>query len=151
MRARATAGGTIAPLSLNVDGPAAPGAPGLGPLRVWQGGLCVSRSIGDIDVGDPIIAAPHVRQVLVPEWGCRLIVASDGVWDCISTRSVVAACRGLPCASAANGVIHRCLRMKQGLLVDDTTCCVIDCRPYHAATFKGYHPDKAVPSNALVR
>lgn len=87
------AGSEIAPLSVAMDGPARGGEPGLGPLRIWPGGLCVSRGIGDVDVGECVIARPHVRQVVVPEWGCRLIVASDGVWDCISTRTVVSTCK----------------------------------------------------------
>lgn len=86
-------GSEIAPLSVAMDGPARGGEPGLGPLRIWPGGLCVSRGIGDVDVGECVIARPHVRQVVVPEWGCRLIVASDGVWDCISTRTVVSTCK----------------------------------------------------------
>ena len=110
----------------------------------------MSRSIGDIDVGDSVIPQPHIRQVLVPEWGCRVIAASDGVWDCISRRTVLSACKGKPCKSAANAVIHRCLRVKQGQLVDDSTCCVIDFRPYHVPTFKSYAPDKQAP-DALVR
>lgn len=86
-------GAEIAPLSQEMDGPAPVGTLGLGPLRVWPGGLCVSRSIGDKDVGPTIIATPHVRQVLVPEWGCRLVMASDGVWDCISKSVVVSTCK----------------------------------------------------------
>lgn len=86
-------GAEIAPLSQAMDGPAPVGTLGLGPLRIWPGGLCVSRSIGDKDVGPNIIATPHVRQVLVPEWGCRLIMASDGVWDCISKGVAVSTCK----------------------------------------------------------
>jgi serine/threonine protein phosphatase PrpC len=143
----AAAGALIAPLSVQMDGPAANGEPGLGPLRVWPGGLCVSRGIGDIDVGDPIIASPHIRQVIVPEWGCRVILASDGVWDCISTRNVLLSCKGKMCGGAANAVIHKCLRVKQGELVDDTTCCVVDCRPYNVPTFQKYMPDRAIAQN----
>ena len=39
----------------------------VGPLRVWPGGLCLSRSIGDMDVGDYIVAVPHVKQIKVRE------------------------------------------------------------------------------------
>jgi serine/threonine protein phosphatase PrpC len=87
------AGAFIAPLSVRMDGPAKEGEPGLGPLRIWPGGLCVSRGIGDVDVGESVIARPHIRQVVVPDWGCRLVVSSDGVWDCISRRTVISTCR----------------------------------------------------------
>ena len=35
----------------------------VGPLRCWPGGLCLSRSIGDTDVGEFIVPIPHVKQV----------------------------------------------------------------------------------------
>lgn len=37
----------------------------VGPLRCWPGGLCLSRSIGDMDVGEFIVPVPHVKQVKV--------------------------------------------------------------------------------------
>ena len=40
-------------------------AEGHGPLRMWPGGLCLSRAIGDFDVGENVLCAPHIQQVLV--------------------------------------------------------------------------------------
>lgn len=37
----------------------------LGPIRSWPGGVCVSRSIGDVDCGPLITPLPHVKQVRV--------------------------------------------------------------------------------------
>lgn len=37
----------------------------IGPLRCWPGGLCLSRSIGDMDVGEFIVPVPYVKQVKV--------------------------------------------------------------------------------------
>jgi serine/threonine protein phosphatase PrpC len=37
----------------------------IGPLRCWPGGLCLSRSIGDQDVGQFIVPVPLVKQVKV--------------------------------------------------------------------------------------
>nr|KAJ0205085.1 hypothetical protein LSAT_V11C500243710 [Lactuca sativa] len=37
----------------------------IGPLKCWRGGLCLSRSIGDRDIGEFIIPVPHVKQVKV--------------------------------------------------------------------------------------
>lgn len=45
------------------QGPAVDGEPGVGPLRIWPGGLCVSRSVGDTDAGPHIVPIPHVKQV----------------------------------------------------------------------------------------
>ncbi|KAL2583549.1 hypothetical protein AAZX31_14G079400 [Glycine max] len=35
----------------------------VGPLRCWPGGLCLSRSIGDMDIGEFIVPVPYVKQV----------------------------------------------------------------------------------------
>ena len=40
-------------------------AEGYGPLRMWPGGLCLSRAIGDFDVGENVLCAPHIQQVPV--------------------------------------------------------------------------------------
>lgn len=36
---------------------------GVGPLRVWPGGLAMSRTIGDYEAGDAVTATPEIRQV----------------------------------------------------------------------------------------
>lgn len=75
--------------SVYMDGAAEADEPGYGPLRAWPGGLCVSRAIGDVDVGECIIAHPHIMQMQIPEEGARVVIASDGLWDCFSSRKVV--------------------------------------------------------------
>ena len=57
------AGSTIAQIGLHLEGAAKPGDPGIGPLRIWPGGLCISRSVGDLDAGPDILPMPHVKQV----------------------------------------------------------------------------------------
>ncbi|KAK6121064.1 hypothetical protein DH2020_045193 [Rehmannia glutinosa] len=73
----------------------------VGPLRCWPGGLCLSRSIGDTDVGEFIVPIPHVKQVK--------------------------SCRGLPADLAAKLVVKEALRSRG--LKDDTTCLVVDIIP----------------------
>ena len=58
-----TAGCNLAQLGFHLQGPAKPKEPGVGPLRIWPGGLCVSRSIGDVDAGPEIVPLPHIKQV----------------------------------------------------------------------------------------
>ncbi|KAI8006598.1 putative protein phosphatase 2C 12 [Camellia lanceoleosa] len=41
------------------------GSTEIGPLRCWPGGLCLSRSIGDLDVGEFIVPIPYVKQVKI--------------------------------------------------------------------------------------
>lgn len=56
-------GAHLASLGYLLKGPAEPGENGIGPLRVWPGGLAVGRSIGDTDVSPHVLPLPHVRQV----------------------------------------------------------------------------------------
>lgn len=57
------AGCQVMQLGFHLQGPARPGEQGVGPLRIWPGGLCVSRSVGDVDAGPEIMPIPHIKQV----------------------------------------------------------------------------------------
>ncbi|KAE9618942.1 hypothetical protein Lal_00047301 [Lupinus albus] len=103
------------------------GANAVGPLRCWPGGLCLSRSIGDMDVGEYIVPIPHVKQVKLSNAGGRLIIASDGIWDALSSDMAAKSCRGLPAELAAKLVVKEALRSRG--LKDDTTCLVVDIIP----------------------
>ncbi|XP_020099013.1 probable protein phosphatase 2C 3 [Ananas comosus] len=126
-RERVTAsGGEVGRLSIV-------GGAEIGPLRCWPGGLCLSRSIGDVDVGEFIVPVPYVKQVKVSNAGGRLIIASDGIWDAVSSEMAAKSCRGLPAELAAKQVVKEALRTRG--LKDDTTCIVVDIIP----------PDHSVP------
>ncbi|KAF7133227.1 hypothetical protein RHSIM_Rhsim09G0104600 [Rhododendron simsii] len=99
----------------------------VGPLRCWPGGLCLSRSIGDMDVGEFIVPIPFVKQVKLSSAGGRLIIASDGIWDALSSEMAAKACRGLPAELAARQVVKEALKTRG--LKDDTTCIVVDIIP----------------------
>ncbi|KAJ6876451.1 protein phosphatase 2C 5 isoform X2 [Populus alba x Populus x berolinensis] len=99
----------------------------VGPLRCWPGGLCLSRSIGDTDVGEFIVPIPHVKQVKLSNAGGRLVIASDGIWDALSSDMAAKSCRGLPAEIAAKLVVKEALRSRG--LKDDTTCLVVDIIP----------------------
>ncbi|KAH9614530.1 hypothetical protein KSS87_004363 [Heliosperma pusillum] len=103
------------------------GGNAVGPLRCWPGGLCLSRSIGDTDVGEFIVPVPHVKQVKLSDAGGRLVIASDGIWDALSSDAAAKASRGLPADLAAKLVVKEALRSKG--LKDDTTCVVVDIIP----------------------
>ncbi|XP_074582014.1 putative protein phosphatase 2C 12 [Curcuma longa] len=105
-----------------------------GPLRCWPGGLCLSRSIGDQDVGEFILPIPHVKQVKLSNAGGRLVISSDGVWDALSAEKVLSCCRGLPAEVAAFRIVKEAVQPKG--LRDDTTCIVVDILP----------PEKISPS-----
>ncbi|KAK4781832.1 hypothetical protein SAY86_015934 [Trapa natans] len=99
----------------------------IGPLRCWPGGLCLSRSIGDMDVGEFIVPVPHVKQVKLSPGGGRIIISSDGVWDVLSAERALDCCQGMPPDAAARQIVKEAVEVEG--LRDDTTCIVIDVLP----------------------
>ncbi|KAG0629465.1 hypothetical protein M758_1G106100 [Ceratodon purpureus] len=100
----------------------------IGPLRAWPGGLCLSRTIGDIDAGQYIVPVPHVKQIKLSPGGGRLIIASDGVWDQLTSDRAAKVCRGEKHPEvAAKNIVKEAIKV-QGLR-DDTTCLVVDIVP----------------------
>lgn len=99
----------------------------IGPLRCWPGGLCLSRSIGDRDVGEFIVPVPYVKQVKLSTGGGRLIISSDGVWDILSFEAALQCCRGMSPEAAAAQIVKEAVQPKG--LRDDTTCIVVDILP----------------------
>ena len=68
------------------EGPAAgPSAQGYGPLRMWPGGLCLSRAIGDFDVGASVLCAPHIMQACLLMH--LLLIMHASWWRCCSAGS----------------------------------------------------------------
>ncbi|KAL5214983.1 hypothetical protein ABZP36_004135 [Zizania latifolia] len=106
----------------------------IGPLRCWPGGLCLSRSIGDQDVGEFIIPVPYVKQIKLSTAGGRIIISSDGVWDALTAETAFSCARGLPPEAAADQIVKEAVGSKG--LRDDTTCIIIDIIP----------PEKLIPT-----
>ncbi|XP_024393344.1 probable protein phosphatase 2C 5 isoform X1 [Physcomitrium patens] len=100
----------------------------IGPLRSWPGGICLSRTIGDVDAGEHIVPVPHVKQIKLSPGGGRLIIASDGVWDALTSEKAAKVCRGEKHPEvAAKNIVKEVIKV-QGLR-DDTTCLVVDIVP----------------------
>ncbi|CAL6383790.1 unnamed protein product [Bathycoccus prasinos] len=112
---------------------------GVGPLRVWPGGLAVSRSIGDRDgKKGGVIATPDVSRVLLERgansssggvMACRIVVASDGLWDAATPKMVSAETRKMNCQNAAAALVKLSQRAKFDNR-DDVTVVVVDL-DYH--------------------
>ncbi|KAG8082213.1 hypothetical protein GUJ93_ZPchr0014g47487 [Zizania palustris] len=113
----------------------------IGPLRCWPGGLCLSRSIGDQDVGEFIIPVPFVKQIKLSTAGSRIIISSDGVWDALTTESAFSCARGLPPEAAADQIVKEAVESKG--LRDDTTCIVVDITPPKKLSPVAQPPKKA--------
>jgi len=123
------AGAQVASLSPQGNGPAESRAVGVGPLRIWPGGLCLSRAVGDFDVGDVVIPLPHLTQVVVPKTGARLMMGSDGVWEAYENMTrVQATSRSWNLDFAPSRVIQAVVRGCDGLR-DDTSLIVVDVTP----------------------
>ncbi|XP_039069937.1 probable protein phosphatase 2C 12 isoform X1 [Hibiscus syriacus] len=114
----------------------------IGPLRCWPGGFCLSRSIGDMDVGEYIVPVPYVKQVKLSTAGGRLIISSDGVWDVLSAKVALDCCRGMPPDAAAAQIVKEAVQAKG--LRDDTTCIVVDILPVEKPPPPLPPPKKAV-------
>lgn len=99
------AGCHVAPQEPGSTGPAASPRSGGGVLRIWPGGLTLSRAIGDFGVGEAVLPLPHVKQVLLPPSGGRLVLASDGVWSQAGER-LLHTLRRAPIRSAAMEVVR---------------------------------------------
>ncbi|XP_022636701.1 probable protein phosphatase 2C 12 isoform X1 [Vigna radiata var. radiata] len=114
----------------------------VGPLRCWPGGLCLSRSIGDKDVGEFIVPVPHVKQVKLSTAGGRIIISSDGVWDALTAEMAFDCCRGMSAEVAAPHIVKEAVHAKG--LRDDTTCIVIDVYPQEKPPTSGTTQKKPV-------
>lgn len=56
---------------------------------------------GSAEIGRCIVPHPHIRQVVVPSGGARLILGSDGLWEPLATSKVFSMCQQLPPQAAA--------------------------------------------------
>lgn len=129
-------GAHLASLGYLLKGPAEPGENGIGPLRVWPGGLAVGRSIGDTDVSPHVLPLPHVRQIIIPATGARLLVASDGLWDHIVSRKIYKACRDRSLRKCTSHLVRVVGRAGGGEFKDDLTVMVVDMLPTPQQDFK---------------
>ncbi|EEH53837.1 uncharacterized protein MICPUCDRAFT_41863 [Micromonas pusilla CCMP1545] len=89
----------------------------VGPLRVWPGGLAVSRSMGDRDgkKGGAFYLTPP---------GFRIVLASDGLWDAVTVKQA-SSCGAKIGTQAAAAALCK-LAQKQKDNRDDITVVVCD-------------------------
>jgi len=123
------AGVLVARVSQDLDGPSQVEDVGVGPMRAWPGGLAVGRSLGDIDARPEVVCRPHIKQVIVPGDGGRLVLASDGLWDLLKPRKVMSICKSSSVESAPRKLVERARRAGGGDLPDDVSVLVLDIVP----------------------
>ena len=127
----------------------------VGPMRVWPGGLCLSRAIGDIDVGECILAKPHLGAYRLTELdggtalenGCRIILASDGMWETQGYVSSANRARGINAQQAASKIAsHNKVTFGNH---DDLSIFVVDIFPENMPVFQGPRIERAQPACGL--
>lgn len=116
----------LAPLRASLSGPAEVGEKGYGPLRAWPGGLAVSRSIGDADMTQHVLCVPHIRQLLIPQTGVRLVLASDGIWDALGLSQIKKAVKHKSRRKCPDRLTDLVSLVQGGELEDDASVTVID-------------------------
>lgn len=141
----------LAPLNQDLDGPSADPMSGLGPVRVWPGGLAVSRSIGDADVSPHVLCIPHIRQVLIPSTGARLVLASDGVWDHLAFSKMKRTIKKKSLEQCSTALVKKALTVQGLHMKDDTTVYIIDMVPSPSQDFKDIIKLQQDPKTPLQR
>lgn len=124
------AGGRIARWQRNV-----------GPLRVWlprdwTPGLAMTRSIGDTVLSEyGVCPVPEVSYTTVGATDSFVVLASDGVWEFMSSQEVVDLVgrlrrEGRSAADASDALVREAVRRwrRHEVVVDDTTAVVMYMR-----------------------
>ena len=95
----------------------------LGPLRVFPGGYAVSRAFGDFDCA-ALICEPEFTRVRIPAAGCRLLIASDGVFSALKDGEIARECMEyMGSDTCADGIVEKVLKVR-GIHDDITATCV---------------------------
>ena len=93
-----------------------------------EGVLAVTRAIGDRRLKKFITAAPEVKLRRLQAGDELLILASDGVWDVLSSQQAVDVVMG--CADVRQAAILLTNTAYQRNSQDNITTMIIDLRPY---------------------
>ncbi|KAA8494593.1 putative protein phosphatase 2C 64 [Porphyridium purpureum] len=110
----------------------------MGPLRVWMPrewipGLAMTRSIGDTILSEyGVMPIPEVTHVTLTESDMFIVLASDGVWEFMTSREVCdfvtkMHAAGSDAAEAAEALVAEAVRRwrRMEVVVDDTTAIVL--------------------------
>eukprot|EP00899_Mesostigma_viride_P005753 jgi/Mesvir1/15179/Mv25033-RA.2 len=111
----------------------------VGSLRIWPGGIALTRALGDPEMGAYILSTPSIAQYDVPACPARLILASDGLWDALESEEVAQLTVGVGTKDVPQLLINASLR-KIGRN-DDISVVVVDLFPELGEPW----PDNACP------
>ncbi|GBG25740.1 Protein phosphatase 2C [Hondaea fermentalgiana] len=102
------------------------------PLRLWPGGLMMSRTIGDPDAKQAL-ATPEITNLLVRLLDAdeespvpiRALLASDGLWDAVTPKQAFSIVRNRNPQAASQTLIQTAVR-NAGKDRDDITLVLVD-------------------------
>eukprot|EP01024_Parvocaulis_polyphysoides_P003900 TRINITY_DN11015_c0_g3_i1.p1 TRINITY_DN11015_c0_g3~~TRINITY_DN11015_c0_g3_i1.p1 ORF type:complete len:491 (-),score=32.70 TRINITY_DN11015_c0_g3_i1:623-1942(-) len=97
-----------------------------GILRIWPGGLALSRSMGDEMCKPHVVSDPHITQIILPEDSkAKIIMASDGLWDDLSNKEVAKISQKTKLSALPQRLIRKSIKACGGGLLDDTSVMAI--------------------------
>ena len=82
-----------------------------------------------------LLPSPHICQLRLPREGCRVIIASDGVWDSVDLHRCAKVARPYAAPEAAERIVTQAVRTQGGAPKDDATCVVLDVLPAGVPSF----------------
>jgi serine/threonine protein phosphatase PrpC len=97
--------------------------------------IMMSRSIGDRHIARSCVYNPEIMSVdIAPDEYCRLILASDGLWDVVDIGKAFSMAFSVADpieASLKCAIKARQRRQAINMRLDDITCIIIDINPNH--------------------
>ena len=99
----------------------------VGPLRVWPGGIAVSRRLGGPPSVEHVLCSDaDVSRTVLSSDERRIVVASDGLWNAITLEQCAKVCStaGMDPTDAAKALVNAAVKARG--LHDDITVVVID-------------------------
>lgn len=74
--------------------------------------------------------------MILPDEGARVLMATDGLWDCLSNSRILHASRKKRITKLPDAMINRCSKITGGFLKDDISIVAIDALPASIWDFK---------------
>jgi serine/threonine protein phosphatase PrpC len=115
-----------------------------GPLALFSRhdvSTTMTRSVGDRHAARTCVCTPDITKLTVrPQEYARFILASDGLWDVMSSSKAQSIVQNVINPADASRVLVRKVRMlrqEEGLRMDDITCVVVDINPKCNPSLRG--------------
>lgn len=100
-----------------------------GPLRLFPGGLMMTRSLGDAEAGAGCLGEPSITRLCTST--ARVVLASDGLWDALGMKDISKLTLGkLDNEQCCKHLVQLASKREGKKFGDDVTVTVIDLGPF---------------------